>query len=163
MNTKQSGFASMSDQSSYQPLYDENYAENNVDGVDRNAESDYRSDEDPAFDDDSSENHRMQGGGLDRIMEEADDQLHQEFQLINQGEVNQCISKQVSLQLKYAVLSGCYLHLYEEVPPDEDPDALGEDESDFGETPAGPPKQEYIVMRKQGILDRDERRLQFVI
>ena len=61
----------MSDQSSYQPLYDEGGVDT-ADGVDRNAESDYRSDDD-AYDEDSSEDHNHHAGGLQRIMEEVDD------------------------------------------------------------------------------------------
>ena len=65
------------------------------------------------------------------------------------------------------MLSGSYLHLYDEVPPEGDPDAQGDDDAtDFGgDTPAGPVKQEYVVMRNpnQCILDQDESRLQFVL
>lgn len=70
---KQAGFASMSDQSNYVPLVgaeDEDGAMLNLD--DRNAESDYQSDEGKSNDGDFSDKNR-QGGNLREIPEEAED------------------------------------------------------------------------------------------
>ena len=76
------------------------------------------------------------------------------FQLINQGEVKNCISDQVTLKLKYAVLKGCSLNLFDEVPPEEDPDQMDKD-SDWEDRTPRLPMEEYIVMRKHCILDQD--------
>ena len=60
------------------------------------------------------------------------------------------------------MLNGDKLNLFDEVPPEEDPDE--ERDSDWEERP-GPPKEEYEIMRKpkECLLDQDEKRLQFVI
>ena len=86
----------------------------------------------------------------------------QEYLLANQGEVQDCIEHRYTLELKYAVLKGCSLSLYDEVPPEETPGPSYVD--DWGDTPTpGIPKDDYILLRKKGLLETDDERLQFVI
>lgn len=53
---------------------------------------------------------------LDQVPETQFEEL-QEFVLANQGEVQAFVGQKVTLKLKYAVLLGCSLTLYDEIPP----------------------------------------------
>lgn len=53
------------------------------------------------------------------IIKENQFEDRQEFNLINQIEVQEYIGQRATLKLKYAILCGTKLTLYDEVPPEE--------------------------------------------
>ncbi len=67
----------------------------------------------------------------------------------------------MTLKLRYAILEGCSLTLMDEIPAVSELDARSrmDAQSSFDETPMGPPQEEYVVMRKQCLLDHDKARL----
>ena len=68
------------------------------------------------------------------------------------------LGQKVKLELKYGVLNGGTLKLYEDVPPSSEYD-YDEDNESFGPNPNEMPKSEYIVWRKQCLLAKDPSRL----
>ncbi len=63
----------------------------------------------------------------------------------------------MTLKLKYATLQGCSLTLQDEIPAVSELDARSRMDaaSSFDEAPMGPASEEYVVMRKQCLLDHD--------
>ena len=84
---------------------------------------------------------------------EQDEERIQEFQLVNQDELNPMIGRELSLHLKYVTLFGTTLTIQDDMPA-LDP---------TNDTPRGGEKKEYIIQRKYGMVGEDRERLQFII
>jgi len=82
--------------------------------------------------------------------------------LRNQHEV-EYLETNVKMHLKYAVLEGGKITLYDDIPQTQSELDDMSNSNSFLATPAGPAKEEYIVMRKECLLDQDPERLQMVI